>query len=735
MGVFRPSSIKKIDPFLKGFLIFFTLIWNASLMAQSHHEAASKDALNRLADSQSPYLLQHKNNPVDWYEWGEEAFEKARNEDKPVFLSIGYSTCHWCHVMAHESFEDAEVARLMNEAFVSIKVDREERPDIDGIYMTVCQMLTGRGGWPLTIIMTPDQKPFFAATYIPKESRWGRTGMLDLVPRIRKVWKEQRDEVNQSAEGITEALREAGSVSKGTALGPDVLETAFEQLASRHDAQEGGFGDAPKFPTPHNLLFLLRYGARSGNSHALAMVERTLEAMRRGGIYDHLGYGFHRYSTDRYWLVPHFEKMLYDQAQLAGVYIEAFQITGKETFQRTAEEIFEYVLRDMTSPEGGFYSAEDADSEGEEGKFYVWTEEEIRKVLEPADADFVIQLFRVEAEGNFSEEASGQKTGANILHRSEPLGTLAGQMDLSLDELKVRLERARSRLFEHREKRIHPYKDDKILTDWNGLMIAALSRGAFVFREPRYLEAAERAADFILENLRDSDGRLLHRYRNGRAGITAHAEDYAFLVHGLIELYEAGFDVRHLRAAKELNEELIRHYWDEGEGGFFFTADDSEALIVRRKEIDDSAIPSGNSMALLNLLRLGRMLGEPELEAKAAELNNHFSGYILRYPAAFTQFLVGLDFATSSSRELVLAGRAGAPDVREMMEALSRRYLPHLVILFRPQTDEEPEIVKLAAFTRDQVALDGRATAYVCSDYRCEKPTTDPNEMLHLLER
>jgi uncharacterized protein YyaL (SSP411 family) len=715
--------------------LIITLLWNATVMAQSQHETTSHEHLNRLADSQSPYLLQHKHNPVDWYAWGPEAFEKARKEDKPVFLSIGYSTCHWCHVMAHESFEDPEVARLMNRAFVSIKVDREERPDIDGIYMTVCQMLTGRGGWPLTIIMTPAQKPFFAATYIPKESQWGRTGMLELVPQIESVWKERRDDVNESADRITEALKETGVKSEGAALGSEALDAAFEQLSSRYDSQYGGFGDAPKFPTPHNMLFLLRYSARSGNGHALAMVEHTLEVMRRGGIYDHLGFGFHRYSTDRHWLVPHFEKMLYDQAQLALVYIEAFQITGKERYKRTAEEIFEYVLRDMTSPEGGFYSAEDADSEGEEGKFYVWTKGEINQVLDESEADFVNSLFRVEEGGNFSEEASGRNTGANILHRTASLETLAGEMEISIDDLKARLEGARAKLFDHREKRIHPYKDDKILTDWNGLMIASLARGAFVFQEPRYLEAAQHAADFILKELRTSQGRLLHRYRNGRAGIAAHAEDYAFFINGLIELYKTGFDVRYLQAAKDLNEDMLRHYWDDEEGGFYFTADDGEALIVRRKEIDDAAIPSGNSMALLNLLRLSRILADSELEAKAAELNHHFSGYILRYPAAFTQFLVGLDFATAPSRELVLAGHAQAEDTQEMVKALSSLYLPHLVILFRPEGEEDPAIVKLAEFTRDQVALDGRATAYVCSDFRCAKPTSDPDEMLVLLQK
>ncbi|MGH7890123.1 MAG: thioredoxin domain-containing protein, partial [Thermodesulfobacteriota bacterium] len=474
---------------------------------------------NRLISEKSPYLLQHAHNPVDWYPWGEEAFVKAKNEDKPIFLSIGYSTCHWCHVMENESFEDEEVAKLMNDAFVSIKVDREERPDIDSIYMTVCQMLSQGGcGWPLNIIMTPDKKPFYAATYIPKENRHGRAGMLEFIPRIKEIWKTQRDNVLDSADQITSAIRQASQVSnekKGKELDGSTFEKAYDQLAQNFDTVHGGFGRAPKFPTPHNLLFLLRCWKRTGKDKALEIVEKTLSAMRRGGIYDHVGFGFHRYSTDPEWLVPHFEKMLYDQAMLSMAYIEGYQATGNRDYEKTAREIFTYVLRDMTSPDGGFYSAEDADSEGEEGKFYLWTEDEIRKVLNKEESDLVMKVFNVEKGGNFSDEATGRKTHSNIFHLSGSLSDAASLLNLEREQLERRIETAREKLFSVREKRIHPHKDDKILTDWNGLMIAALAKGASAFDEPKYAEAAGRAVGFILSRMQKSDGELLHRYRDG----------------------------------------------------------------------------------------------------------------------------------------------------------------------------------------------------------------------------
>ena len=577
----------------------------------------SESRTNRLIREKSPYLLQHAYNPVDWYTWGDEAFEKARKEDKPIFLSIGYSTCHWCHVMEHESFEDTEVARLMNEAFVSIKVDREERPDLDHVYMTVCQMMTGAGGWPLNVILTPDRKPFFAGTYFPKESRFGRLGMMDLAPRIEELWRTQREQVLQSASKIMLALRQVPDSSPGQVPGKDVLDSAYQQLAERFDPVQGGFSQAPKFPTPHNMLFLLRYWKRTGETRALEMVEKTLQAMRLGGIYDHVGFGFHRYSTDAEWLVPHFEKMLYDQAMLAMAYTEAYQATGKSEYAKTAQEIFAYVLRDMTAPNGGFYSAEDADSEGVEGKFYVWNLEDIDRVLESGEADLVKRVFNAKLSGNFEEEATGRLTGSNILHQKSSLSEVASELKLSREELEERLQEARKKLFAAREKRIHPHKDDKILTDWNGLMIAALSKGAQAFDQPKYADAARKAADFIFKTMRDPSGRLLHRFRDGEAALHAHVDDYSFLIWGLLELYEASFDVHYLQSALTLNDDFMAHFWDAGGGGLYFTADDAEELLLRKKEIYDGATPSGNSVAALNLLRLARITANADLEQRA----------------------------------------------------------------------------------------------------------------------
>jgi len=700
------------------------------------HKSANSDIKknhNRLIHEKSPYLLQHAENPVDWYAWGPEAFEKARRDNKPIFLSIGYSTCHWCHVMAHESFENPEVARLMNEVFVCIKVDREERPDIDNIYMRVCQMMTGSGGWPLTILMTPDKKPFFAGTYIPRESHHGRLGMLDLIPRIKEVWDTQHAEILKTADQITASLSQLSQDSTGDELDKSTLKTAYDQLSSRFSEQYGGFGNAPKFPSPQNLLFLLRYWQSTNDEKALRMVVKTLQSMQEGGIYDHIGFGFHRYSTDSHWLVPHFEKMLYDQAMLAMAYIEAYQATGKKELRETAKKIFTYVLRDMTDQKGGFYSAEDADSEGVEGKFYVWTEDEIRKVLKGEEADLIINVFNVKKSGNFSDEASGENTGANILHLEKTLTEVAFKNKTSVDELKERVETARQKLFTARNKRIHPHKDDKILTDWNGLMIAALAKGAQACNEPEYANAAKRAADFILTDMRRTDGRILHRYRDGHAAILANVDDYAFLIWGLLELYETVFDVHYLQTALDLNNEMIKYFWDEQNGGFYFTADDAEELIVRQKDIYDGAIPSGNSVAVLNLFRLARITANSDLEDKANKIMIAFSKDVKSVPSGYTQMMVGLDFGIGPSYEIVIVGNPEAKDTKEMLNSLRKHFIPNKVVLLRPSDQEAPDIIRLAKFTEYQSSFDGKATAYVCLDYACKMPTTDTKEMLKLL--
>lgn len=685
---------------------------------------------NRLIDEKSPYLLQHAHNPVDWHPWGEEAFERARNDNKPVFLSIGYATCHWCHVMEKESFENPEVARLMNEAFISIKVDREERPDIDTVYMKVCQLLTGSGGWPLTIIMTPDKKPFFAATYIPKENRFGRIGMLELVPRIKGLWENSSSELNASAEKITAALQELPAGIAGEIPGLESLEATYHQLEEQYDPEYGGFGLSPKFPAPHNLLFLLRYWKRTGDAKALHMVEKTLQSMRRGGLFDQIGYGFHRYSTDAQWLVPHFEKMLYDQALLAMAYIETFQVTRKDEYKTVAKEIFTYVLRDMTSPEGAFYSAEDADSEGEEGKFYLWTHDELEKTLGHAKSDLARKVFNIEKDGNFIEEASGKKTGANILHITQSRAEIASELKSSPKVLSQKLDGIRLSLFKTREKRTRPLKDDKILADWNGLMIAALAKGTQAFDEPAYAQAAQKAADFILSHMRSPDRRLLHRFREGESSAAAFLDDYAFLTWGLLELYETDFDARFLKEALELNDFLIKHFWDDKEGGFYFTPDDSEQLLLRQKEVYDGAIPSGNSVEMLNLLRLGRLTSNPELEEKSTQIGRIFSRHVESSPSAFTQMMAAVDFGVGPSYEIVVVGSSNEDDTKSMLRALQVEFLPNTVIHYIPTDTDASEKFRMAPFTSRMTAIQGKATAYVCQNFTCQKPLTDIDRML-----
>jgi len=690
--------------------------------------------VNRLANEKSPYLLQHADNPVDWHPWGDEAFEKAEMEDKPIFLSIGYSTCHWCHVMAHESFEDPEVAALMNEAFISIKVDREERPDIDNIYMTVCQMLTGQGGWPLTIIMAPDKKPFYAATYIPKRTSYGRIGMLDLAPKVKELWQTNRRQLLDDAEKITVHLRAAAPEGPGEVLGRSVIDEAYNRLVMDFDGQHGGFGSAPKFPTPHVLMFLLRYWHHTGQNRALAMAESTLQAMAGGGIKDHLGFGFHRYSVDQSWLIPHFEKMLYDQALLTMAYTEAFQATGKEQYRTVAEEILSYVLRDMTDHEGGFHSAEDADSEGEEGKFYIWTETEIREVLGQGDADLAIRVFNIETSGNFKDEATGRLTGNNILHLKGPITEAAHGLNMSEADLILKLENIRGRLFNRRIKRTRPGKDDKILTDWNGLMISALARAAQTFGEPAYAEAARRAADFILTHMRDRDGRILHRYRDGQAAVTAGADDYAFLIMGLLDLYEAVFETSYLKAALELNTAFLNHFWDEEHGGFYFTSDDAPLILTRVKKSYDGAVPSANSVAMMNLIRLARMTGGQALEETAGTVGRTLSFEVEKFPSSHAFLLMAVMFQVWGSSEVVISGDPETEDARAMMEALRRTYAPNKVVLSRPAGPDEPEIVQIAEFTQNQLPLNGRATAYICENRVCRRPVTDVGEMIRLLK-
>jgi len=689
---------------------------------------------NRLIFEKSPYLLQHADNPVDWYPWGEAAFRKAREIDKPIFLSVGYSTCHWCHVMERESFEDETVAGLMNKLFIPVKVDREERPDVDKIYMDITQAMTGGGGWPMTVVMTPDGKPFFAGTYFPKESRGGRPGMLDLLPQLGEAWENDRTQIMAVAERAEQAMVQINAGAPGEALGKEALEKAYQGLARRFDSRYGGFGSAPKFPVPHNLTFLLRYWQRTGEAQALEMVEKTLTAMRLGGIYDHVGFGFHRYSTDPVWLLPHFEKMLYDQALLAMAYIEVYVATGKPFYADVAREVFTYVLSRMTSRAGGFFSAENADSEGEEGKFYLWTPEEVRAVLGEEDGALFNRVYNIVEGGNFREESTGKRPGSSIPHLRGSLSEIAQALEMSEAELKTRLEAARLNLFAVRENRVHPLKDDKILTDWNGLMIAALAKGAQHLDVPHYADAARRAADFVLAKLRRPNGRLLKRYRQGEAGLPAHLDDYAFLVWGLIELYEATFETDYLSTAVELTDTMLEHFWDDEEGGLYLTADDQHKLLVRGKEVYDGALPSGNSVAALNLIRLSRMTARTAYETKAHATARAFSGTVGNAPSAFTMLMQAVDFAVGPSFEVVVAGDPAEEKTAAMLDALRERYLPRKVVLLRPEAAQPAAaLARLAPYTQPMRPLEQTATAYVCQNFTCDLPTTDIGTMLESL--
>ncbi len=689
-------------------------------------------APNNLINEKSPYLLQHAHNPVDWHAWSDDTFELARQQNKPVFLSIGYATCHWCHVMEKESFEDETAARHLNDTFICIKVDREERPDIDAVYMAVCQMLTGSGGWPLNLFLTPDKKPFFAATYIPKNNRHGQAGLIELCEQVKKLWHSQMDKVENSASSIAAGLDRAFSYASAKEPGESLLDHAYEATWQNFDSKHGGFEGAPKFPTPHRLLFLLRCYHRSGEAKALSMVEKTLTAMRLGGIWDHVGFGFHRYATDTHWLLPHFEKMLYDQALIAQTYLETYQVTQNPFYAQTAEEIFTYVLRDMTSPEGAFYSAEDADSEGEEGKFYVWHIEAFQKVLNAEDATKWGRIFNLQPDGNFEDEATRQKTGANILHLDRPLTEWAKELNLASEALDEQWDQIRQKLYAAREKRIHPLKDDKILVDWNGLMIAALSQGARVLDRPEYAAAAEKSAQFILTRMQADDDRLFHRFREGELAVEAQAADYAFLIHGLLNLYQATFNLSYAEKAAALQEKMLADFWDPDKGGFYSTANEGEALPVRPKELYDGAMPSANSVSLLNLLWLSRLTGDPQWDTKAQEQMRAFSGTVKAQPTAFTYFLLGVDFALRPGQEVVITGDPNKTDAQQMLAALNLNFAPHKVALVKSDQNAE-RLAKFAGFTDGLELAQGKATAHICKGFACKEPTSDVQEMVDRL--
>ena len=684
---------------------------------------------NRLIDETSPYLLQHAHNPVDWYPWGEEALNLAKNLDKPILLSIGYSACHWCHVMERESFENEKIAAIMNKYYINIKVDREERPDLDEIYMSAVQIMTGSGGWPMTVFLTPELKPFYGGTYFPPDDRYGRPGFPKLLEAVEDAYRSKREEINEQAEKLVSHINQISNPKgvENLSLDDKIIEQAFYHYQNRFDSQHGGFGQAPKFPPGMGLILLLRYWKRSGNSRALHIVEFTLEKMARGGMNDQLGGGFHRYSTDEIWLTPHFEKMLYDNSLLTVTYLEAFQATGKPFYREVVEETLDYVLREMYDQQnGGFYSTQDADSEGEEGKFFVWTPDEVEQILGQADAKVFCDFYDVTDHGNFEHQ--------NILWVKTPTDLYTKKTNIEQTDLINILSRCKKKLFDAREKRIKPGLDDKILTSWNGLMIRSMGLAYQILGDPRYLEAAETSAKFILKELVQKNGHLLRTHRAGKSHLNACLEDYSYFIAGLIELYQASFDPHWLREANRLNQIMISQFWDSQNGGFFFTGKDHPELIVRSKSAYDGATPSGASMAVHVLLRLAILLNQPDLKEKAKITFSLYDHTMKTAPSGSAQMLCGVDFLIDAPKEIAIVGNPLSEQTQEILRNIHRRFVPNKVIaLLNPNTEEQQEIEELIPLLAGKTSIDGKTTIYVCQNYACQLPTTDIDDLDKLL--
>ncbi|MBL7077029.1 MAG: thioredoxin domain-containing protein [Kiritimatiellae bacterium] len=675
---------------------------------------------NRLAGQSSPYLLQHAHNPVDWYPWGDEAFAEAKRQNKPVFLSIGYSSCHWCHVMEHESFSQEDVAAILNKHFISIKVDREERPDVDDIYMTAVQVLTGSGGWPLSVFLTPDREPFFGGTYFPPEDRHGRRGFKSLLGNVAEIWTARRGDIQADAKRLTDTVRRAMQPrpTAGASPTPTLLDRAATTLSYSYDGSWGGFGGAPKFPPAGALAFLLRRYEQTGNPDTLAIVTHTLQAMARGGMYDQVGGGFHRYSVDERWLVPHFEKMLYDNALLTRVYVEAWQATGNPFYRRIATETLDYVLRDMTGPEGGFYSAQDADSEGVEGKFYVWSRGELLAGLDSETGAVVADFYGATKKGNFE--------GHNILHVPVPRPEFAAERGLSTDELDRAIKAARGVLLRERAERIPPLTDDKVITAWNGMMIGCMARAAAAFDEPKYIAAAGRAAAFISSDLSDDD-RLRRSWRDGRAGPDGFLDDYAHMANAHIDLYEATFNATHLERAERLLDVLQREFKSGDVPGYLFAPTNRTDLLTSNRPMTDGAIPSGNAIAMTALFRLYRLTGNAELRDRAEVIQNAMAPLADKHPRSFAYALIAMEFMTSSPRELVVVGALDHPTAQAFLRAIRSRFLPNAVLVAGSGSvpaDDEADLPLL----RGRTPVDGQPALYVCEGFTCRQPITDPSQ-------
>ncbi len=699
---------------------------------------------NRLIHEKSPYLLQHAFNPVDWYPWGEEAFAKARTDDKPIFLSIGYSTCYWCHVMEREVFENADIAKLMNENFVCIKVDREERPDVDHVYMTALQAISGSGGWPMSMFLTPELKPFFGTTYIPPTERGGRPGFPQITKRIRELWRNARRELLESGDQIVELINNHENSVKPVEVNDSVFSTGYTQLYQTFDSIYAGFGSGPKFPRPVSFNFLLRYYARTRQDSALTMTLSTLRKMYEGGVHDHIGGGFHRYSVDGQWRVPHFEKMLYDQAQLTSSYLEAYQITHDSLYADAARDILEYVLRNLSYRDGGFFSAEDAESaadiatpdEKEEGTFYVWTKGEIDSILGKENADIVNFYYGVQDTGNALNDPMSVFLGKNILYIAHSVEETGTAFSKPPDEIRQVLAASRRKLFAEREKRPRPHLDDKIITGWNGLMISAFSKAYQVLDEPRYLEAAERSARFIINNLYDNaSGKLMRRYRDGEARFDGTLQDYSFLTMGLLDLYEGSFDIHWLDVALSLARKQIEIFWDQPNGGFFDTPEkvNEPAILLRTKDDYDGAEPTGNSIAALNLLRLGQMTDNKEWHQMAEATINAFGSRIQQTPEVTPQMLVALDWNLSTPKEIIIVGTPGSEDSKSMLRAVHSNFIPNKVILYINSENAKKRVLSFLPFIEGMKMIDNKTTVYICENYACQLPTNDPKTAARML--
>ncbi|MEN2466197.1 thioredoxin domain-containing protein [Ornithinibacillus sp. JPR2-1] len=668
---------------------------------------------NFLINEKSPYLLQHAYNPVNWYPWGEKAFEKAKKENKPIFLSIGYSTCHWCHVMAHESFEDEEVAQMLNEHYISIKVDREERPDVDSIYMKVCQMMAGHGGWPLTIFMTPDKVPFYAGTYFPKESKYGRPGLLEALEQLHIKYTSDPEHISEVTESVKQALDSSTRAKSEHRLTKKAADLAYQQLGRGFDFNYGGFFEAPKFPQPQNLLFLLRYYHFTGKTAALKMVENSLQNMAAGGIWDHIGFGFARYSTDEKWLVPHFEKMLYDNALLLIAYTECYQVTKKPFYRKIAEQIIDFVKREMMSTEGAFYSAIDADSEGVEGKYYVWDDEEIFDILGEDLGDIYTTAYGITPYGNFEG-----KNIPNLIRSS--LQSVAEEFDLTVEALETQLEEARQKLLQEREKRVYPHVDDKVLTSWNAMMIAGLAKASRVFQNDQYLDMAKTAISFVEKKLFDN-GTLMARYRDGETKYHAYLDDYAYLVWAYLELYQVDFNLEYLSKGKHQLDVMIDLFWDKQYGGFFFSGKNNEQLISNDKEIYDGATPSGNSVAALMLVQMGSLTGETSYLDKVAEMFSTFYEDITKQPSAGVFFLQSIILTENPTKEVVVLGESDSSRAK-LLQLLHDRFIPEIALLV---ANEPEQFRNIAPFAAEYKTLNGQTTVYVCENFACQQPTNN----------